>query len=249
VLWRVTIGVVLLVWGFYFGVVVPLAPRYQWISLALELSAASALILAALNSTRGARRRPAMAYHLTALWGASLPLLIAYLSELIARGDAAVLMLNVAVLISLYAWGMCILGFWEVRSQLLGGWFPGSLLSALGAGIFTGTWGWFTLGDWPMMPYWSYMMEKSPLYLGLGLGFLGAYLIRPRADRGTDRFPGSIAMPLGGSLALVVLLLLPPLLLPTLVMLLLVAYWQRAVSGTPWVALRDDGASASSRRR
>jgi ABC-type branched-subunit amino acid transport system permease subunit len=100
-----------------------------------------------------------------------------------------------------------------------------------------------------MMPYWSYMMEKSLLYLGLGLGFLGAYLIRPTAAGGTDRFPKSTAIPLGGLLALAVLLLFPPLLLLALIVLMLVAYWQRAVTGGPWIAPKDDEARAPSQGR
>ena len=189
------------------------------------------MLLLVINARVPAPAMPRRAYRFLSVWGISLPLLTVYLSNL-AQRDPSVLVINVPILILLYAWAIWILWVFENRESLLPSSSLGFILSLSGMGIFTGTWGWFTLGDWPMMPYWSYMLEKPTLYIGLGLGFLGAFLIRPKEDARRD---GSLSEP-GWRLAHIAwavilfvavmfsLYLLWPVLILTLFILVLFAY-------------------------
>ena len=234
-LWWVSLGIISCVWALYFGVIVTLLPPYQWMTLSLELLVASAMMLVVANAVIHAPRKPGAMYHFVIVWGISLPLLVGYLSSLNARsGSASVLKWNIMIIVLLYAWAMLILRIWEARTGLGGGWHgwhSGLAVSIVGAGIFAGTWGWFTLGGWPMMPYWDYMTEKPLLYLGLGLGFLGAYLIRPKEGREGSQMVGRL--PLKSMAVLVTFLVVatlyftfPPLLLFALVLLVFI-YWER----------------------
>jgi hypothetical protein len=172
--WLLSGLVVMASWIAFFGAF-PLIPASQRISVALASLLVSGVLVMVLNAGMPSPRRRTTAYHLFLVWGASLPLLVAYLSPLVG-GEARVLPLNIIFVALLIAWGVWTL---EVISEGRALGFlalAGACVIACGVVVTAASWGSATLADRPMMPYMAYMETQSPLYVGLLLISAGAIL-------------------------------------------------------------------------
>lgn len=206
-------------------------------SLSLELMILSGMVLLAVNAVTNAPGASG-SNRLFMIWGISLPALVTYLSSLALRGDLHVLLFNALVLLLAYAWALWVLRACEKAVGMDALSRSGPLLSLCGLVIFIGTWGWFTLGDWPMMPYLSYMWEKPLLYVGLGLGYLGPCLFHSgrevpfqQADA-LDTWYLQAGSALAAAMLLLFLFKIFAYIIFPFIMLVLAIHWMRTL-GTP----------------
>lgn len=172
--WLLSGLVVMASWIAFFGAF-PLIPASQRISVALASLLVCGVLVMVVNAGMPSPGRRTTAYRLFLLWGASLPLLVAYLSPLVG-GDSVVLPVNIVFVILLLAWGLWTLEVLSERRALGFLALAGACLIAFGVVVTAASWGSATLADRPMMPYMAYMEAQSSLYVGLFLISAGAIL-------------------------------------------------------------------------
>jgi hypothetical protein len=172
--WLLSGLVVMASWVAFFGAF-PLVCAPRRISVALASLLVSGVLVMVVNAMMPSPRRRTTAYDLFLVWGASLPLLVAYLSSLVG-GETRVLPLNIIFVTLLLAWGVWTLEVISERGALGFLALAGACVLACGVVVTAASWGSATLAERPMMPYMAYMQTQTPLYVGLFLISAGAIL-------------------------------------------------------------------------
>ncbi len=164
--WVLSAFVILFSWLFLFGVVFPSVPRSQWIGIAFEIMLVSGLLLLLINVLTRSRRIDGASYRFLMIWGASLPLAVTYLSSIALR-DTVALTINIVLVVFVFAWVNWTLTVLVRRKAYGAAALTGMGLVAVGMSVLVGSWGWMTLGDWPMTPYTLYVLGEPLHHLGL----------------------------------------------------------------------------------